>query len=163
MKEVSTKVFDILHRPLRKKGIGAGVMVAGTRISAAVLRDKNERIDWEDYVAVMRNIRPTLHRRGIPSSRAFIHAGTGPALRIGDRETICSRRWTSTDGLNKPRDGFGNQMFSCIMPSHREVAADQIELDLILPDGFEVCWDFFLIAAGNMEEVPRLFGLPRTR
>ena len=49
-------------------------------------------------------------------------------------------------------------MFSCIVPSHREISTSEIEVDLQLPEGFEVCWDFFLISSGNMIEIPRLFG-----
>ena len=31
-----------------------------------------------------------------------------------------------------------------------------------MPTGYEVCWEFFLVTAGNMEEIPRLLGLPRS-
>ncbi|MGE3544952.1 MAG: ATP-binding protein, partial [Kofleriaceae bacterium] len=38
------------------------------------------------------------------------------------------------------------------------VSTNQCEIDLTLPDGYEVCWDFFLITKGGLEEMPRLLG-----
>ncbi|MDB4952492.1 MAG: hypothetical protein JWO36_61 [Myxococcales bacterium] len=65
--------------------------------------------------------------------------------------------------MNTPKNGVGNQMFTCVVPSHRELSANEIEMDLTLPVGYEVCWDFFLISSGNMEELPRLLGLQRSK
>ena len=45
MNEVSCRVFNIFERPLAAKGIAADVMVAGTSIELARLRNKKARIN----------------------------------------------------------------------------------------------------------------------
>ncbi|HTR51036.1 MAG TPA: HAMP domain-containing sensor histidine kinase [Kofleriaceae bacterium] len=60
--------------------------------------------------------------------------------------------------LNTPRKGAGNQLFTCLSPSFREVSANRCQIELTLPPDYEVCWDFFLITSGSFEEAPRLFG-----
>ncbi len=162
MNEVSTKVFAILLRPLKSKGLTLDDLAKGTTITAERLRNPKERIDWPDYVTVMRNLRPHFSDQElVETGRSFMHA---PGLRFG--AVIARLLFSPMDfyrWANKPRSGFGNQMFSCITPMHRELSASSFELDLTLPEGYEVSWEFFLIAMGNMEEVPRLFGLPRAK
>lgn len=131
----------------------------GTELDLARLQSRKDRIDWSDFSAVMRNIRPYFtDDEYIELGRTYLRA---PGLRFA---MVIARlalspmdfyRWFS-----KPREGVGNQMFSCITPQHREIAPYEIELDLTLPDGFEVCWDFFLISKGNVVEMPRLLGYP---
>ncbi|MDB4955981.1 MAG: hypothetical protein JWO36_3550, partial [Myxococcales bacterium] len=58
MKEVSTKVFTVLFPALTAKGVALERIVEGTSISVNRLRDRKERLDWSEYVAVMRNVRP---------------------------------------------------------------------------------------------------------
>ena len=162
MNEVSCKVFEILIEPLAAKRVSVEDLVEGTGVSPARLRDKKERIDWADYVAIMRNVRPHFSDEEYRElGRSYMRS---PGLRFA---FVIARlvfspldiyRW-----FNKPREGVGNQMFTCIVPSHHEPAPNQIVLELTLPDGYEVCWDFFLISSGNMEELPRLFGLPRAK
>jgi signal transduction histidine kinase len=161
MNEVSCRIFEIFEDPLATKGVPAEAMVAGTQVALARLRNKKERIDWHEFVAIMRNLRPHFtddeylelgrsHMRSPPLRFAFV---IGRLL----FSAMDFYRW-----FNKPREGVGNQLFTCIIPKHRELAGNEIELELTLPDGYEVCWDFFIVTAGNMEELPRLLGLPRS-
>ena len=159
MHEVSCKVFDVFWRSLAKKGVDPRTITIGTGVELAKLQSKKERIDWSEFSAVMRNMR--LHFTDdeyVELGRAYLRA---PGLRFA---MVIARlalspmdfyRWFS-----KPREGVGNQMFSCVKPNHRELAPYDIELDLTLPEGFEVCWDFFLISKGNVVEMPRLLGYP---
>jgi hypothetical protein len=62
--------------------------------------------------------------------------------------------------MNKPRAGAGNQMFTCVVSQHREISDTECEAELTLPEGYEVCWDFFLLTKGSLEEIPRLLGYP---
>ncbi len=160
MNEVSCKVFEILASPLARKGVSIEDVVSGTRVDAATIRNKKQRIDWSDYVAVMRNIRPHF------SDEEYREIGRSYMRTPGVRFAFVIARLVFSPmdiyrWFSKPREGVGNQMFTCIVPGHRELAGDKIELTLSLPEGFEMCRDFFLISAGNMEELPRLFGLPR--
>lgn len=161
MNEVSCRVFEIFERPLAAKGVGAEAMVAGTAVTLAKLRNKKERIGWHEFVLIMHNLRAYFtddeylelgraHIRSPPLRFAFVIG----RLLFSPMELY---RW-----FNKPREGVGNQLFTCIIPNYRELSANEIELDLTLPAGYEVCWEFCILAAGNMEELPRLLGLPRS-
>jgi len=159
MNEVSCRILEIFERPLATKGIPAEVMVTGTGLTLDRLRSKKARIDWHEFVAVMSNLRPYFtddEYRGI--GRSYMRS---PALRFA---LVVGRllfsamdfyRW-----MNKPRAGAGNQMFTCVVPRHREISETECVVELVVPQGFEVCWDFCLIASGNFEEAPRLLGYP---
>ena len=149
-------------KPLARKGVSLQSIVEGTGVPAEALRDKKERLDWSRFVAVMRNMRPHFtDEEYVELGRSFMHS---PALRFAfvvarlAFSPIDIYRWS-----NKPRDGLGNQMFTCVLPNYREKSANEIVLELTLPEGYEPCWDFFVIVSGNNEELPRLFGLPRAK
>jgi signal transduction histidine kinase len=158
--EVSCKVFEILMAPLQAKGVTDDQLVAGTDIEPSHLRNKKARIHWGQYVAIMRNVRPHFTDDEYRElGRSYMRS---PGLKFAF--VIARLLFSPLDiyrWFSKPREGVGNQMFTCIVPSHREITKNEIELDLTLPEGFEISWDFFVISAGNMEELPRLFGLPR--
>lgn len=162
MNEVSCRVFEIFERPLKAKGLSLAKMVAGTTVPAAKFDSKRERIDWAEFVAIMKNVRPHF------TDAEYIAAGrdylSTPGLRFAfviariALSPIDVYRW-----LNQPRQGLGNQMFTCVVPIYREVAADKLVMELTVPEDFEVCWDFFVIASGTLEHVPQLFGLPAAK
>jgi signal transduction histidine kinase len=158
--EVSCKVFGVLVRPLAEKGIALADVVEGTQVGVARLLDKKERIDWADYLQIMRNVRRHFtDEEYIELGRSYMRT---PGLRFA---FVIARMLFSPMDLyrwfSKPGQGVGNQMFNCIIPSHKEIGDNEIELDLVMPDGMEPCWDFYVISIGNLEEIPRLFGLPR--
>ena len=160
MNEVSCKVFDVLWAPLEKKRVPLDSLVEGTQVALATLRNRKQRIDWADFARVMRNMRPHFtDEEYVEVGRDYLRS---PGLKFAfviarlALSPLDFYRWFS-----KPREGVGNQMFNCVVPAHRELGGNEIELDLTLPDGFEVCWDFFLISKGNVEEMPRLLGYPR--
>ena len=160
MNEVACRVFDVFKEPLAAKGLSLADVVDGTAVPAAKLTSRTERIDWAEFVAIMKNMRPHFSdEEYVALGQTFLHS---PGLRFAfviARFAITPMafyRW-----LNKPRSGLGNQLFTCITPSHREVSANQLVVDLTLPESFEVCWEFFVIASGTSETVPELFGLPR--
>jgi signal transduction histidine kinase len=157
--EVSCRVFDVFEKPLRAKGLSFDDIVNGTNVPAAKLRGKKERLDWGDFAAVMRNMRPVFSDdEYVAIGRSFMHV---PALKFAFLvarlafSPIDLYRWS-----NKPREGLGNQMFTCVKPSYRERSANDLVLELTLPDGYEMVWDFFVIVKGNNVELPCLFGLP---
>lgn len=159
MNEVSSKSWPLFWKALAAKGVDRASIVEGTKVPFEKLLDSKARIDWADYCDVMRNMRRHFtDEEYVELGRDFLRA---PGLRFA---FVIARlalspmdfyRWFST-----PRNGVGNQMFTCIMPKHREIAPFDIELDLTLPEGFEVCWDWFLISKGNVIEMPRLLGYP---
>jgi len=162
MNEVSCRIFGIFERPLAVKGLPVEVMVAGTELTIERLRNKSERVHWHDFVAIMGNLRPIFSDEEYREiGRTYMRS---PALRF---VSVVSRLLFSTMDfyrwLTKPRAGAGNQMFTCVVPRLTEISETECEIELVLPDGFEVCWDFFLITKGNFEEMPRLLGYPAAR
>jgi signal transduction histidine kinase len=162
MNEVSCKVFDFIEKSLEARGIDFDGVVEGTNVSLETLHDKKGRIDWADFCAVMRNVRRHFtDDQFVELGRSYMRS---PGLRFA---FVIARLLLSAMDFyrwfNKPKEGVGNQMFTCVKPSHREPAPNEIECDLLLPEGFEVCWEFFVITIGNFEEMPRLLGLPRSK
>jgi signal transduction histidine kinase len=159
VKEVSCRALDIFIPPLRKKGIDLERVVAGTPVSVKRLLDRNERIDWSDFVKIMANLKPIFSEEElVEAGRSFFRS---PMLRFG---FVVGRllfspmefyRW-----VFKPRDGVGNQMFNGVTPTCREISPTLLELDLTIPPEYEPCWDFFIVSKGNFVEMPRVLGYP---
>ena len=159
MREVASRVFHIFFRPLAAKGVPLEQMVEGTGVSLARLRKRNERIDWADLCAILGRLQAHF------TADEFVEVGRSyfrsPALRFA---FVIGRALLTPMGfyrfINKPRTGAGNQMFTCVMPTHREISDTECEVELNLPEAFEVCWPFFLVSKGNFVEMPRLLGYP---
>ena len=158
MREVSSRVFQIFFKPLAARGIPLDTMVKGTRVSLATLRDKTERIDWADHNAIMANLRPHFTDEDLREiGRSYFR---DPALRF--MGVIARLRFTPMafyHWVNKPREASA-QMFTCVVPTMRELSDHELEVDLVLADGYELCWEFYVIASANFEEMSRLLGLP---
>ena len=159
MNEVASRVLHIWFKPIAKKGIPVEQMIEGTSVTMEKLRSKNARIDWPDFCKIHANLRPHFDDEELVEiGRSYFRS---PALRF---VFVIARLRLTPMGfyrfLNKPRKGAGNQMFNCMVPNHQETSEDECILELTLEDGYEVCWDFFLISKGNMEEMPKLLGYP---
>lgn len=159
MREVASKVLHIFFPPLAAKGIPLERMVEGTGVSLVTLRKRNERIAWSELCAILSNLQAHF------TDEEFVEVGRSyfrsPALRFA---FVIGRVLLTPMGffrfINKPRTGAGNQMFTCVVPTHREISDSECEVELSLPEEFEVCWPFFLLSKGNFEEMPRLLGYP---
>jgi len=159
MKEVATKVLHIFFAPLDAKHVALDSVLTGTEISLSMLRKRNARIDWADMATILNNAaRHLSDDEIIEIGRSYFRS---PGLRFA---FVIGRVLLSPMGfyrfLTKPRAGAGNQMFTCVEPRLREISDRECEIELTLPEGFEVCWPFFLASQGNMEEMPRLLGYP---
>ena len=161
MNEVSCKALSMVWPALARKGIPIERVLAGTGLTVQRMHDRNERIDWAQFVAVMKQLRPHFSDpEYVELGREFLRT---PSLRFA--LTIARLLFSAMDfyrWMNKPHNGVGNQIFTCVTPSHRELAPNVIEMELVVAPGFEVCQDFFLVTLGNMEELPKLLGLARS-
>jgi signal transduction histidine kinase len=160
--EVSTRVFGSFLTVLQRRNVSLNEVVAGTTVTVADLRDRKRRISWAEHVAIMNNLRPHFtDEELVEVGRSYFRA---PALRFAF--VVARMLFTPLDfyrWANKPRDGVGVQMFTCITPSQREISEREIEVDLLLRDGLEICREFFIVAIGNFEEMPRLLGCPAAK
>ncbi|MEO7729632.1 MAG: ATP-binding protein, partial [Kofleriaceae bacterium] len=160
MREVATKVMHIWFRPMAAKHIPLERLVEGTDVSLHTLRKRNERIDWAELCTMLGNVRQHF------SDEECVDVGRSYFRSQGLRFAFVIGRVLLTPMgfyrfINKPRAGAGNQMFTCVVPTHREISDSECEVELTLPPGFEVCWPFFLLSKGNFEEMPRLLGYPQ--
>lgn len=160
MREVATKVMHIWFRPMAAKHIPLERLVEGTDVSLATLRKRNERIDWAELCTILGNVRQHF------SDEECVEVGRSYFRSQGLRFAFVIGRVLLTPMgfyrfINKPRAGAGNQMFTCVVPTHREISDSECEVELTLPPEFEVCWPFFLLSKGNFEEMPRLLGYPQ--
>jgi signal transduction histidine kinase len=159
MHEVSCRVFNIFVKPFAGRKLPLEVLVEGTDVTVKRLRDKHERVDWCDLLVMMKNLRKHFDEDDLAEiGRQYFRA---PALRF--LFVVARLLFTPLEfyrWANKPRDGAGNQIFTCIVPTQRELSDHELEVDLEVAKGYEVCWDFFLITRGNFEEMPRLLGYP---
>ncbi|HVV87555.1 MAG TPA: ATP-binding protein [Kofleriaceae bacterium] len=162
MKEVSSRIFSVFLKPLAAKGIAPETMVAGTEVTLARLRNKQERIDWAECCAIMRNL--SVHFTEAEYREIGRSYFRSPGLRFA---FVIARLMLTPMGfyrwINKPRDGAGNQMFTCIRPTHRELNDHECEVDLLIDEGLDFCPEFFSITVGNFEEMPRLLGYPAAK
>ena len=55
MNEVSCRFFDVLIADLTARGVPTTRLVQGTAVPPAQLSDKDERIDWDTFLAIMAN------------------------------------------------------------------------------------------------------------
>jgi hypothetical protein len=162
MNEVSAKVFETLLRPIAAKGVSVDEVLKGTTITLKRIQNHKERVDWPDFVVFMENMRPFFtDDELIEVGRTFLRtSGLRFALVVG-RLLYSAKdfyRW-----FMKPRDGVGNQFFTCIRPTYREISEFEVEVDLTLPDGYDVSWEFFITTQGNFEELPALLGQTRAQ
>jgi len=75
VREVSCSVFDIFLRSLERKGVTLASVVRGTSVSVEQLRDKEQWIEWAEFVAIMANLKP--HITGdeyLQIGRSFMHS-----------------------------------------------------------------------------------------
>ena len=162
MKEVSNKVFAMFVKDLRRRAIDPAVLLDNTDVTLPALMDKNERVDWAVHNRIMANVRRHF------SDEELVQVGRSWLRSPGLRFVFVVGRLLLTPmgfyrWMNKPREGAGNQMFTCVTPKHRDLTEDTCEVELTLPEGFEVCWEFYIVTKGNFIEMPRLLGYPSAK
>src|SRR5437868_2486340 len=75
VREVSCSVFEVFLRPLERKGITLASLVRGTSVSVEQLRDREQRIGWAAFAAIMANLRPHFtDDEYLQVGRSFMHS-----------------------------------------------------------------------------------------
>ena len=159
MKEVSCRVLDLHFRKLEEQGHPAELMARDTPYDLAHLRDKNERIEWDVHSQIMRNLGTVWTERDfVDVGRSFFdNPMIRPVSLVGRLlfEPKDFYLWFAT-----PRKGGGNQLFTCIEPSSRDLGPRRIEVTLTTSDGYTPCREFFLVSKGTFTHLPRAVGKP---
>ncbi len=158
MREVSCRVFDIFLRDLRKRGLDAQALVKGTSCELQHLRNRNERVDWQTFVQVMKNASEIWE----PEQLVLLGGAFFKNPLIRPFALIGRILFTAKDfyhWMNKPRSGMGNQLFTCIEGSAKDLSENKVEIRLTMKKGYKPCIPFFLVSQGAIQEMPRLLGL----
>ncbi|MEQ9318052.1 MAG: hypothetical protein RIF41_02795, partial [Polyangiaceae bacterium] len=159
MKEVSCRVLDLHFRKLEEQGHRPELMARDTPYDLVHLRDKNERIEWDVHSQIMRNLGTVWTERDfIDVGRSFFdNPMIRPVSLVGRLlfEPKDFYLWFA-----KPRKGGGNQLFTCIEPSSRDLGPRRIEVTLTTSDGYTPCREFFLVSKGTFTHLPRAVGKP---
>jgi signal transduction histidine kinase len=162
VREVSCRALDPFLRAADKAGVPRSRLAEGVGYPLRHLTDVHEYIEWDAFRAFMANARRQWNDEAltrIGSDGLKEGAGFRAFALIG--RTLASPsgfyRWLLSSG------GMGNQMFSNMLPTFRELGAGRFTLDLILSPGYEPCPEFFRFAAGGFQAIPELLGLEQAR
>jgi signal transduction histidine kinase len=162
MKEVSCKAMEIFFRPLAAKGIPASRLVEGTSVSLDTLQDKHERLDWNDFLIVMRNVRRLFTDEELfEAGRMHLRSPMTRFVSVVAKMLFSPMEFYQW--IFSPKRGVGGQMFTCIVPSYEQRSATELDVSLTLLEDYEPCWEFFVVTQGNLTEMPRLLGYPEAK
>ncbi len=146
---------------LKRRQIDLRALTVGTPLTLRQLTDRNERVDWSHFAAVMRNGRQfwdddELVALGVQSLSLPLIRWVRVIARLlfSVRELY---KWVGSGG------GAGNQMVACIKPSLEVHDERRLSLTLRVDDGYEPCPEFFLVSMGSFIALPTLLGLPRAQ
>ncbi|HTL37124.1 MAG TPA: HAMP domain-containing sensor histidine kinase, partial [Kofleriaceae bacterium] len=161
MNEVSCRALDPFFQAVDRRGIERQRLTEGLEYKLEFLEDRHERIHWDAFRQFMTNV------RAIFSTEELVEIGSVGLKSPGFKSfaligrTLFSAsgfyRWMLTSG------GMGNQLFSNMSPSFRELGPGRIDLDLQVAPGYENCPDFFDFARGGFQALPELVGLAQAR
>lgn len=163
MKEVSCQVLDVFFRRLKRERRPVELLAEGNPYPLQHLRNKRERIDWDAFTLVMRNV-----ARLWPAEGQLEEIGAtyfdAPYMRPFSavaRLALTARdfyRWMLVKDT-----GVGNQGFSCVDPVYEELGPQKLKLELRIRPGYAPCPEFFVVSKGNFMGMPRILGLPRAK
>ncbi|HSD86378.1 MAG TPA: HAMP domain-containing sensor histidine kinase, partial [Kofleriaceae bacterium] len=158
MKEVSCRLFDVLLRDLRARGIDAERLVEGTSYSPAHLADKDERVDWSAFLRMMQNARTIWSRDQLIGLGE--RSTEGPLVQfIGVVARIRFSVATFYEWVCAP-DGLGSQMISCTRPTTRLEGPGRLVVEVRMAPGFAPSEELFLITQGTYAAMPKMMGAP---
>lgn len=162
--EVSCRILEMFFGELEKKGLPASAFLDGSGCTEKQIRDKNHRISWTSFLALMENAqRIWTDDEIIAMGGAWIDS---PVLR--HTRAIAGAlftpkqfyRWLADDP-ETGKTGAGNQMFSNMRTRYVDLGRDRLALEITLDEGYETCPAFFLLNKGGFREMPRATGKPR--
>jgi signal transduction histidine kinase/DNA-binding response OmpR family regulator len=160
--EVSCRTIQAIIQNLRERHQDVGVIYADVPYSHAHLSNKNERIGWDDFCTIVRNLKTiwsdadfeSLGSRVIESA-SFYGSMTASRLFFNSPDLYI---W-----VNRNSSGPGAQLFTCIHSTTTIVRPNHLSVTLSLLPDYQYCHEFFMITKGALTTTPTLIGLPPSR
>ena len=148
-KEVSCTPVHAVLEYAEKHGLPSKKLLAGVPYSIDYLRNKHERIEWNEYCTIMSNL------RSIWSDEDIVRMGYGITSTIPFRNLVSVARLLFTGpeiyhywvaNARSP----GKQFFDCITAAIEQFGRNHIVLSLTLPPDHRYCRELFLITKGSI-------------
>lgn len=158
MNEVSCQILEVFFRALPKKGLPPESLLVGTAVPLHHLRNRRERIDWEDFRQIMSNARQIWSEEELVLlGGAVFNAPAMRAISVIARllfDALGFYTWVFTK-----QQGAGDQQFTCVDSTLTPLSPRRLRLDLKLKPGYRGCPEFFLVSKGTFSNMPRVLGL----
>jgi signal transduction histidine kinase len=159
LKEVSCKVIAPVLREAKRRRLSQDALTRGTPYSIEHLTNGRRRVDWQEFVQIMRNAREYWNEQQLVAiGGRIVSSPIMLPFNIMARVLFTPRDFYFY--INKGGQGVGNQLFTNITPSCRDVGPNQLEIELITASGFAVCREFHLLTKGAFTVVPKVLWLP---
>jgi signal transduction histidine kinase len=162
MKEVSCKMVAGVLREAQRRRIPVERLAEGVPYDRAHLMNGKERIHWHEFARIMENARQFW------SEDDLIEIGARMVLSPWMLPINLVARLLLTPKafyfwVNRPDQGAGNLMFTCIRPSCRETGPNELAIELKLAEGYPPCREFFVLTIGGFIAIPQVVGLKRAQ
>jgi signal transduction histidine kinase len=155
LKEVSCRTLQMFFRQLRVDNVPEARLLAGVPYSSEHLKDRHERIDWSAFTRFMENA------GALWTEDQLIEIGAGlfrnPFLL--PMKLIGRLLFTAKDFYTWVNSTSGNQFFTCVDATWREIGDNRIVTELRIKDGYEPCRGFFLVTKGGLACFPNVLSL----
>ncbi len=162
--EVACRTFGRILLEWEKKGLPLQQLVEGSGCSTAQLRDKNGRISWASYCAIIANTRAVWDDEGFielglivmdsPWARPF----TVPARLLYSAKDFYHAMVRPGTGV-----GIARRMFACIQFRLDEHGPHHLSMETTMVEGYPLCREFFLITKGSLISLPAAVGLDTSK
>jgi signal transduction histidine kinase len=163
-REVASRTFGRFVTEWVAAGGSPEGLVEGTDCSVEQLLDRDGRISWATYRAIIANA------RSIWDDEGFVRLG----LIVMDSPwarpfTIPARLLYSVKdfyfAMVRPGTdlGIARRMFSCVRFRTYDLGPNRMAMEATLEPGYAPCREFFLITKGSLISIPTLLGFGRSR
>ena len=158
-REVSCKVIQALLQYMDERGVDPGIACHDIPYSYEHLRNKDERIEWDVFCRILRNLRPLWKDADFEAVGFDItrHSSFRSILAIGRllfNGPEIYRWW------GKSNNGLGIQMINCVRPEVVQPERNRLLITLTLTPEHDYCREFFLITKGCFSAGTTVIGLP---
>jgi two-component system cell cycle sensor histidine kinase/response regulator CckA len=153
--EVSCTALVTLIAAFDARRIDLGELVTETSLSAATLRNPEQRIGWHDFCVILRNAAARLSEAELRQlGEQFVQRQPSPlfhrglAVIVGVSELYF--RWGAA------RTSPVERLLGCLDCRVWDVGPNRLMCELQVNDGYEVCPQLYLPIAGALGALPRL-------
>lgn len=153
--EVSCAVLATLLAAVEARHMDLAELCLGTGLSAAILRNRGQRIAWGDFRLVLQNATQLLSERELrEAGEALVRAQPVLPLKRALRHVVGTSEIYFR--LGNPRGGVIARMFRCLDCRVWDVGPQRLMCELQTLNGYAPCPELYVPVAGALAALPRL-------